>query len=174
MSRFADEETLEHIASIEQKLTSIQDAMPDDFSEAKDWTFSNDLVARIEWLKAMYLNRKKDSEEAFEQLATAQAEVEAERTRRWEGNRIASDESRKEIAGLIADNLRLREALEQRASCKAWSTLSIIHNALSTTSGDLSALREVIAQVFEEASTGRSKYLAGKLRSGEWTPEVLK
>ena len=42
---------------------------------------------------------------------------------------------------------------------------------LATTPGDLSALREVCAKVLEEAE---QVYSAEQLRSGEWTPEVLK
>ena len=139
---------------LEQQLAAIQAALPDDFSEAKDWTFSNGLVARIEWLKAMYLNRKRDSEEAFAQLAAAQA-----------------------------DNLRLREALERLACLGNGdeygnSTGNVLAlKALATPTGDLSALREFSARLLEEIAQGEPELLcnvAEMIRHNEMTPEVLK
>jgi hypothetical protein len=47
-------------------------------------------------------------------------------------------------------------------------------NALSTPTGDLSALRELIAQAFDEWAGYDESEAVDKLRSGEWTPECLK
>lgn len=45
-------------------------------------------------------------------IAELEAELDAERRRRWDGNRVASDEQRAEVLAIKAERDRLREAVE--------------------------------------------------------------
>ena len=83
-----------------------------------------------------------------------------------------------QLAASQADNLRLREFAEF-----AWRDVpmneyafKMCEEALATPPGDQSALREVIAQSIECASYDyvNVRNAARDIRSGEWTPEVLK
>ena len=83
-------------------------------------------------------------------------------------------------AAAQANELRLRELLVRLSdTVEALDGTSIENErlvddyraTLATPLGDMTALREVIAQVLDEAE---QVYSAEQVRSGEWTPEVLK
>lgn len=90
-----------------------------------------------------------------------------------------------QLANSQAENLRLRKALESLLSwVDDWAETSdtdfprieaLCREALylSIPSGDMSALREVIAQVLEEVVSDPLPE-SNWIRSGEWTPEALK
>ena len=94
---------------------------------------------------------------------------------KWAKHTILS--LRQQLAAAQAENLRLRMVLERLARLGNGDEYGnsignrIAQDALATTPGDMAALREVIAQVLEDAAKFQH---AAALRSGEWTPEALK
>ena len=86
-----------------------------------------------------------------------------------------------QLAAAQAENLRLREALENAKIAMqdigaARCHYDIVIQALATPPGDMAALREVCARVIVEAKDNyvNVRNAADDLRSGEWTPEALK
>ena len=84
-----------------------------------------------------------------------------------------------QLAACQAENLRLRETVKAASSHVKPTCFDLyeqLQEALSTPSGDKSALREVIALVLAEVEHRRwaTKLAIDQLRSGEWTPEVLR
>ena len=78
-----------------------------------------------------------------------------------------------QLAACQAENLKLRGIIESFLLNADYCRRDG-REALATPPGDMAALREVIARVLEEANTGRTPYFAKMIRSGEWTPEILK
>ena len=98
----------------------------------------------------------------------------------------------RDVLKLVLDQAIVGRTFPATASRTAW--FNAVPIALSAPPGDQSALREVIAQVLDEVvmqiqpedsyqdgwfrgkadSYGKVEWLISKLRSGEWTPEVLK
>ena len=120
---------------------------------------------------------------AHQRIAELEKELETERCLSF----------RNQVAGLEAENLKLREALKHwlDSSLEEPSLSFCIRHSeqvVSTPPGDMAALREVIARVLEECGWaqriggrdyGTDPYYllignAEQLRSGEWTPEALK
>lgn len=120
-----------------------------------------------------------------------------------ETDRLRAELSKKEhqLAASQAENLRLRDAVAllrkfvgdpanfdcygteeelsaflQRVRRDEESAIACADESLSAPPGDQSALREVIALVLAEVEHRRwaTKLAIDQLRSGEWTPKVLK
>ena len=55
-------------------IAHVREALPDDFSESKDWKGDTDPVARIEWLKFFHTHYKEEIERLESELASMMTE----------------------------------------------------------------------------------------------------
>ena len=102
---------------------------------------------------------------------------------KWAKHTILS--LRQQLAAAHAENLRLRGALQMIEHATApthdddafhENAYTLAKEALAAPPGDMAALREVCARVIVEAKDNyvNVRNAADDLRSGEWTPEVMK
>jgi hypothetical protein len=141
------------LAAYEAGKAAISSALPDNFSESKDWKFDSDPLSRIEWLKTFHRYHKEERNELYDQLAAAQEEIE---TRRDEVGveQIWVQHWHKETLTAQADNARLREALEKHSGNYKLSKdeAKVISDLLAIESPS-DALREYSSKLVEKEFT---------------------